>query len=49
MIIDPRTNEVYPYYLILVSGLSVRSLEDGLETKSKDNDVVAIIRPLMGG
>jgi molybdopterin converting factor small subunit len=49
MLIDPRTNEIYSYYLVLVSGLSVRSLEDGMETKLKDNDEVAIIRLLLGG
>ena len=49
MLIDPRTNEVYSYYLILVSGLPVRALEDGLETKLKDNDEVAIIPALVGG
>jgi molybdopterin converting factor small subunit len=49
MIIDPRTNEVYSYYLILVSGLPVRALEDGLETKLKDNDEVAIIHTFVGG
>jgi hypothetical protein len=49
MLIDPRTNEIYSYYMILVSGLTVRALEDGLETKLKDNDEVVIIRALVGG
>lgn len=47
-IFDPGTNELRPHIRALLNGQNIDLLE-GLETKVKDRDVIAIFPPAGGG
>ncbi|MHA1264429.1 MAG: MoaD family protein [Candidatus Helarchaeota archaeon] len=47
-LIDPQTNMLRDYILVLLNGRNINFL-NGLETKLSDGDVIAISPPLAGG
>lgn len=48
-LIDSKTKEVNPYYLMLVNGRDLRNLPDHLDSKLKEGDVVQLFPPAAGG
>lgn len=48
-LIDSKTEEVNPYYLMLVNGRDVRNLPDRLDIKLREGDVVQLFPPAAGG
>jgi molybdopterin synthase sulfur carrier subunit len=47
-LINSVAGKIHPYIKILVNGRDITFLKN-LETKLKDNDVIAIIPPIAGG
>ena len=48
-LIDSKTKEVNPYYLMLVNGRDLRNLPDHLDGELKEGDVVQLFPPAAGG
>ncbi len=48
-VIDPKTKEVNPYYLLLVNGRDIRNLPDHIHGELKEGDVVQLFPPAAGG
>lgn len=49
LLFDPESDEIRPYFHVLVNGRKHQNLKDGFNTSLNDGDVVAIFSPVAGG
>lgn len=50
VLLNPKTEEIKPFYRILLGGREVSQFQEGMDTPLKENDVVSItLIPYVGG
>lgn len=48
-LIDPKSGEIYSFYWILLNGMDIRGLEEGINTELKGGEIISIMQSVAGG